>query len=579
MQGIYILLVIIGAIAVTAFARRRNLQPPLVVVALASVVSFMPGMPRPELPPGLILGVVLPPLLYSTALDFSFVSFTRNLWAIVALGVGLVVVSTVAVGLFASWVVPGLALGAALVLGAVLAPSDSVTAVAIGRSLCVPKRVMTILTGESLVNDAAALTLFALATAAVAGTRTFVSNPLLFFGYAAIVGIGVGLGLAMAVHWVRIRMSDPGLETVLGMVAPFAAYLAAEEVHASGVLSVVAAGFWLGHHEASAGFETRLQSRQVWRSMDVLLEAFVFAFMGLQLRFVIEDVTAGGVPLDVFLVSAALVLLAVMVIRAAWIFLVFGPNLYLRMRPWLIARSAVAPRLDGQLRVRWRRVGSLGPMPPREKLPWRNNAVMAWSGMRGVVTLAAAAGVPELTASGQPFPGRGSIQAIAFVVAVGTLLIQGSTLPPLIRVLGLYAQTGSDRERDETRRAQQIAREAARQATAQMISRSPHEVDPVTLRSIEQHVEQYLSAYQVLHEPAENFEAGLHSARQRVVRELIQNILAAQRRALVHERDKGRLDDEVLRALLEQLDYEEAVAARDVPSRLYAQESPDPLHR
>ncbi|HEV7899936.1 MAG TPA: sodium:proton antiporter [Planosporangium sp.] len=564
MYGAQLLLVIIGAIAVTAFAQRRGLQAPLFVVALASMVSFVPGMPRLDLPPEFILGVVLPPLLYSTALDFSFVSFTRNLWSIVTLGVGLVVFSAVATAVFASWVVPGLPLAAGLVLGAVLAPSDAVAAVAVGRRLCLPKRLVSILTGESLVNDAAALTLFTLTSAAVVGIRTRPHNPVLFFLYSAVVGTGVGLLVALVVHWVRVRLCDPGLETVLGMVVPFAAYLVAEQVHASGVLAVVAAGFFLGHHAANAGFETRLQSRQVWRSLDVLLEAFIFAYMGLQLRFVIEDVAARGVPLRVFVVTSVLVLLAVLLTRPVWIFLMFGPAL--RQMKALTVRSTLARRIEDRLRA-W---GGHGRPPLRqsEELPWKYSAVMSWTGMRGVVTLAAAAGVPITTLRGDPFPGRGFIQASAFVVAVGTLLIQGFTLPPLIRALDIADSGEWQHERDETRRAQSIARHAARQATAEMVAHSPHGVDRTVLYSIEQRVEQYLVAYQALHEPTAEAGPGPQAQRPPVVRDLIQHILAQQRRALVRERDAGRLDDEVLRTLLEQLDYEEAAASYDVPNRL-----------
>jgi monovalent cation/hydrogen antiporter len=563
MHGAQLLLVIIGAITVTALARRRGLQAPLIVVALASMISFIPGIPRMDLPPAFILQVVLPPLLYSTALDFSFVSFTRNVWSILTLGVGLVVFSAVVIGFFASWVVPGLSLGAALVLGAVLSPSDAVAAVAIGRRLRLPKRLVTILTGESLVNDAAALTLFTLTTAEVARIRIDPHNPALFFAYSSVAGAGIGLLIAIAVHAVRVRLCDPALETVLGMVVPFAAYLTATQMRASGVLAVVAAGFFLGHHAANAGFETRLQSRQVWRSLDVLLEAFVFAFIGLQLRFVIEDVVARGVPLDVFVATATLVLVAVIVTRPVWIFLTFGPGL--RHVKRLAAGSAVALRVERRVRGWGRSSGP--PVRQRGDLSWQYGAVMSWAGMRGVVTLAAAAAVPVTTATGHPFPGRGSIQATAFVVVIGTLLIQGFTLPPLTRLLRAGRLEERDQERDETRRAQGVAQRAARQATAEMIARSPPD-DPGMLYAVEQHVEQYLIAYHALHQPVMESAPGLEPERSRVVRDLVQHILAQQRRALLRERDSGRLDDEVLRALLEQLDYEEAAASYDLPGRL-----------
>jgi NhaP-type Na+/H+ or K+/H+ antiporter len=373
----------------------------------------------------------------------------------------------------------------------------------------------------------------------------------------------VGLLTAVVVHWLRVRLRDAGLETVLGIVVPFAAYLAAEAVHGSGVLAVVVAGFFLGHHAANAGFETRLQSRQVWRSMDVLLEAFVFAYIGLQLRFVIEDLVVHHIPLDVFLRTAMLVLLAVMLTRPVWITFTFGPARAFAKR--LTVRSAVARRIEERIR-RWGGQ-SKPPLRQAEEPPWTYSVLMSWTGMRGVVTLAAAAGVPVATATGAPFPDRAFIQGSAFVVAVGTLLIQGFTLPPLIRSLKIVDSGTREHERDETRRAQTVAREAARQATAQMVAQSPHGIDRIAMYAIELRVEQYLNAYQTLHQAAESVSIQ-ESERLLTVRTLIQRILAQQRRALVHERDTGRLDDETLRGLLEQLDYEEAAASADVPSRL-----------
>jgi NhaP-type Na+/H+ or K+/H+ antiporter len=207
-NGIGLLLVVIGAVA-AAVARRWRLPAALVVVALASAVSFLPGLPRLELAPESILAVVLPPLLYSATLDTSFVSFRRDLWPIAALGVGLVVFSAFTVGLFASWVVPGLTLGGAFILGAVLAPSDAVAASAFGRKLRLPSRLMTIMTGESLVNDAVALIIFQVAVAAVADTKSFIGQPVLMLLYSATLGVGVGLLTARAVHWIRPRLHDP----------------------------------------------------------------------------------------------------------------------------------------------------------------------------------------------------------------------------------------------------------------------------------------------------------------------------------------------------------------------------------
>ena len=548
MDGVQLLLVIIIAIAVTGLANRRGLQAPLVVVTVGLAASFIPGLPRLELPPEIILGIVLPPLLYSTALEFSFPSFLRNLAPILRLGVGLVVVTAFVVGGVASWVVPGLGFGTALVLGAVVAPPDAVTAVAIGRKLGVPKRVMTILTGESLVNDAAALTLFSVAVAGITGSPTALENPVLFFLYSAVVGILVGLLLGILALWIRRHLQDPGLETVLGLIVPFAAYLLAEELHASGVLAVVLAGFSLGHNSAGAGYATRLQERHVWRSLDVLLEAFVFAYMGLQLRFVIEDVVDPGEPLGRLFGASLPVLLVVLAIRPIWVFLVFSSRL-------LVRRVKVSDR----------------PLPEATST-WKHNALISWTGMRGVVTLAAASGVPLTTQNGDPFPGRASIQFVAFVVAVGTLLIQGATLPTLVRRLAISTAAEEEVERTERRRAREISRQAAHQAATDLLADPPPGVDPAVLSTIAERLreaQEARAAYAPGGPDDDQVEReAANKALARAITLLRKRMLSAQRTALIAQRDDGTLDDEVLRDLLEQLDYEQAATSTGAAARL-----------
>lgn len=538
-----LLLVVVGAIAVTAVANRRGLQPSIVVVVLASAVSFVPGLPRFELEPELILSVVLPPLLYSAALDFSVYSLARNLRPILSLGVGMVIVSTLVTGVVANWIVPEFGLVAALVLGAVVAPPDAVSAVAIGRKLGLPKRLMTILTGESLVNDATALTIFTLAVAAATGSHPFIENAVLLFLYAAVVGCAVGLALAAGVHWTRQRLEESGLETALGLVVPFAAYLFAEELHASGVLAVVAAGFWLGHHDATAGFETRLQGRQVWRSLDTLLEAFVFAYMGLQCKFVFDDLSVHGGEWARFALSAVVVLLVVLLIRPFWVFLTYGQ------------------------RVLWRRYLRLRPPPwkrGRQSLPRAQLTVLSWSGMRGVVTLAAAAGVPAVTASGEPFPGRSTIQALAFVVAVGSLVIQAPTLPLLVRRLKISDDDEQEAEAEEVHRARHIARAAAEQTLRGMIDHPPPGADPAVLGAMRERLAAAMRARQSAEDLDAQVEQAEHTPEVRATMLAVRReLLAAQRRALTAARDAGELDDEVMRRELERLDYEEAAAAAD----------------
>ncbi|OOL29746.1 sodium:proton antiporter [Rhodococcus rhodochrous] len=535
MNGTWILLVVIAAVAVTGLANRGNLQAPLVLVTIGSIASFLPGMPRLELHPDVILGVVLPPLLYSAALRFSVATFRRHLTPILRLGIFTVLVTAFAVAFSASWLVPDLTLGAALVLGAVVAPTDAVSAVAVGQRLGLPKRVIAVLTGEGLVNDATALTLFTVAVSAVAGTRVLVDSPVVFFGYEVAGGVAIGLVLAVVVHRVRGRMYDSPLETVLGLVLPFTAYLAAEEIEASGVLAVVAAGLYMGHRATDASVATRIQERAVWESLDVLLEMFVFAYMGLQLKFVIDEVRESGLDVHRAVLYAFAVLGVVIAVRPLWVLL-----------HWARRRLTREVGLD--------RLG-------RDQFTGREYLVISWAGMRGVVTLAAAGGVPLVLASGEPFPGRETIQVIAFVVAVGTLLIQGATMPALIRVLNvadpyeqLYAQ-------EQMERARTISGTAAEQHLALLARNPPDGVDAEALQRILARVNRSMKARL---EAQQAEEAGEHEPAVpdsgTLFEKLRRSVLRAQRQALIAARDNGDLDDETLRTVLEGLDVEEAAA-------------------
>jgi len=560
-----LILVVVAAIVVTAIAHRRGLEPALIIVVIGIAVSFAPGFEAPELDSHILLSVVLPPLLYSAALDFSFPTFLRNIRPILGLGVGLVVVSAFVVALVSSWLVlVPLTFGTALVLGAIVAPPDAVTAVAVGRKLGLPKRVMAILTGESLINDAAALTLFSIAVAQVAGGHTFIDNPVLLFGYSAVVGPAVGAALGYVTLWIRRRLANPGLETVQGLVVPFAAFICAEELHASGVLAVVVAGFVVGNGTLGAGYQTRLQERYVWNSVDVLLEAFVFAYIGLHLRFVLEDLREAHESLTQVAVASAIVLLIVLVIRPVWVFSMFF-------------RSKLSSHVESRLSVPVPASGGRGALgtlrrdkPPgkwrsridRRPLSWQENVVVSWTGMRGVVTLAAAAAIPVTTVAGEPFPERATIQAIAFVVSVGTLLIQGWTLPLLIKRLHL-SRFNDDHaaDREEELKAERVVHDAADDVLDGFRANPPEGMDPRVLDEIRTTIARHSQDADEMPDP----EA--HTKRSEVFSALYRDVLTAQRAALITERDAGRIEDEAVRAMLERLDLQEAGVSARLASR------------
>jgi NhaP-type Na+/H+ or K+/H+ antiporter len=472
-SGILLVLLALGAIAVAAYGHRLGLQPGLLILVVAAGVSFIPGIPRLELDPELILGVIVPPLLYGAALEFSFFSFIRNLRSIVGLGVGLVAATAIATGYLIAWMLPALGTAGAFVLAAIVAPPDTVTITGHGEEIGLPRRVSTILVGESLVNDAASLAAFTVALAAVTGEEAFFANPVWLFLYGAVVGVLVGLVLGVAADWVRKRLGDPTLETALGLVLPFAAYLTAEELHASGVLAVVLAGFSVNvntifttaSHGGSMDYRTRLLERQMWPVIGSLLEAFVFAYTGLQLRFVIDELRGSDEPLGRTVLAGLVVLLAVILVRFGWVLITFGRA---ATTFWLLQRQIQRdPRVADRIAaLRRRRADEIQRRhrggPPPDPLGWKESLLVAWTGMRGIVTLGAAGGIPFVTASGADFPHRTLIQFLAYVVVIGTLLLQGPTLPRLARLLRI--DTGKDER--EAEQALATAREVAENAAA-----------------------------------------------------------------------------------------------------------------
>ena len=467
-NGVQILLIVGAGIGVSALAHRRGVQPGLVIVVLAAAVSFLPGVPRLELDSELILAIVVPPLLYSAARGASFTSFGQNFRGIFDLGVLLVALTAGALGLLSSWLLPSIGLAAAFLLGSVLAPPDTITTVSHGAELGLPRRATSILTGESLVNDATALTLFSIALAAVNGEHASWGAGALELLRNAVVGAAIGGVLAVATLWLRKRLGNPTLETTLVLLVPFTAFLLAEQVHASGIIAVVVAAFSISinisldpQHQYPGAYRTRLQEEHFWPVMDFLLETFVFAYIGLQLGFVLDELAAQDEPgLARTLVAAGLLLLAAIVLRMAGVFLLFGRWRLgdRRTRRRLARDPGLAARLEQRRsRGRGQRAGVTRLGAPSN----REGVVVGWTGMRGILTLAAAAAVPETTTSGAPFPGRNAIQAIALIVTLGTLLIQGTTIRSLVRWLRLDVAGEVEEARAMRARGLAIARAAA----------------------------------------------------------------------------------------------------------------------
>lgn len=306
-----LLLLVAGSAAIAAAGRRLPVPAPLLLVAVGLAVSYVPGVPDYTLDPHIVLPLLLPPLLHTAATDSSYLDLRAQMRPVALLSVGYVLFATFVVGAAAYLIVPGLPLTAALVLGAVVAPPDAVAATAVARRVGLPNRITTILQGESLVNDATAITAFRVALAAAVGEGATWAGGIAEFLIAAVGGVVVGLVLMVPLHWLRTHVKEALLQNTLSLLIPFVAYAVAEQVHASGVLAVVVVALFLGHRAWEVDFATRLQEEAVWKMVAFVLESSVFALIGLQLPVVLdglgdyEGTDAAWYAVAVFLVVAA----------------------------------------------------------------------------------------------------------------------------------------------------------------------------------------------------------------------------------------------------------------------------------
>ncbi len=491
----------VAAVLIAAMARRCRVAAPLALVIAGLVVSEIPGVLDIRLDPEFVLFVFLPPLLFSAAWDSSYYTLRDNLRPISLLSVGLVLFTAAVVGWTARLVVPGLPLPAAFVLGAVVAPPDAVAAVSIAQRLGLPRKVVAILVGESLFNDATALTAFRVASSAAIGEVVTVLGGIGEFLYAAVAGAAVGLLLGPLLHWLRGKF-DPIVETAIPLLAPFAAYLIAEAVHASGVIAVVVCGLYLGHTFIHSPAKARLLGFSLWPVLVFVLESVVFLLIGLQLVTVLDGVSAWSWPHLLWYATA--VFLAAVVARFAWVF-------------------------------------------ATSRAPWRGRTVVGWAGMRGVVSLAAAFAIPLRT------PDRDLLLFLTFTTVLATLLIQGLTFPLLIRRLGI----GDAKERQADLVAFAGAQHAAsRSALERLEELSAVEDEEVVERLRGLAERRQLRAWERLgggtgpdgsEVPTETY------------RRLRLEMLAAERATFIRLRDERRIDDELLQRALKELDLEEVM--------------------
>nr|WP_240894984.1 cation:proton antiporter [Kineococcus siccus] len=509
----------VAVCVVAAACDRFGWPTPLVLVAVGAVVSFAPPVPAVDLEADLVLYGLLPPLLYATTARTSLFDFRRNKLPTVLLSVVLVVFTTVAVGWTTSLVLPGVALAACMALGAVVAPPDAVAAAALGRRLGLPRRVATLLEEESLVNDATALISLSVAVAALTATP----SPLTVGGEFVLAVVGavlVGALVALVLVSVRRHVRNPVLDTVLSFVAPYLAFLPAEAVHVSGVLAVVVTGLAMAHYSpAVQTAASRLAEATNWRTIAFLLENAVFLLIGLQLPRLVADAARSELSAARIVGVCAAVLAATILSRFVFI---GGVAALLRAVPVASVR-----------RLGWSRGVTV---------------LVSWAGMRGVVTLAAAQLLPE------DVPERDVLLLAAFAVVVGTLLLQGSTLPWVVRRVGLPPP-------DPAEDALQAAAlgDAASAAGLQRLdevltgAEPPHTVAMLRGRSIARSH----AAWERLGRPLSD-----RMTPSVLYADLRQEMLAAERRVVVRARDTGTAEPEVLQAAMRAVDFEEALLDR-----------------
>jgi monovalent cation/hydrogen antiporter len=509
-----LVLLAVSVLAGTTLAERAGFPPPLLLIVLGVVASYVPGVPTVHLTSDVVLLGLLPPLLYAAAIQTSLVDFNANRRPILLLSVGLVVFTTVGVALLVHAMLPELAWWAAFAIGAVVAPPDAVAATAIGRRIGLPRRVVTILEGESLFNDATALV--ALRTAVAAGVGGFALWRVgVDFLIASLGGAAIGVAVFYVVARLRRRVTDPVLDTAISFVVPFATYVVSEELHSSGVVSVVVAGLLLGHKAPILQTaQSRVAERMNWRTIAYLLENTVFMLIGLQAGWIIGDVRDSGLSAARVIVICTTTLVAVIVLRMVWVFFAR----YLLIRP--------GPDPDTGLR------------PPASF-----TLLIGWAGMRGVVTLAAAFVIPADTRY------REVLLLIAFTVVAGTLFLQGLTLPWLARRLEV---PGPDPLEDALARATvlQQASKSGFKRLKQLEVEDPHDV----FGAIKQRIEaRNFAAWEQLGTVADQETPSELYSRVRL--EMIQ----AERARVLEIRSSGQVASEVVAQVLSMLDVEESM--------------------
>lgn len=518
------LLLLLFVVAFGALARRLQTPYPIVLVIAGALLGLVPGIPHIALNPDTVFFVILPPLLYAAAWTTSWREFSCNMANIFSLAFGLVFFTVIGVALAVKYLLPGFDWRIGLVLGAVIAPTDAIAASSIAERIGLPKRIVDILEGESLINDASGLLAleFALAIVLRGETPTFVSG-LLRMTYLIVAGIGIGLAIAWFVNWLERQIDDAPIEIALSILVPYAAYFAADRAHASGVLAVVSCGLYLSRRSSQFfSPSVRLRAWSVWESITFILNGLVFVLIGLQLPYVLAGIH--GIGWGKLFLYGALFSGLVIALRLIWAF----PGAYISygIRRRFLHHRIALPSLSSIM-------------------------VVGWTGMRGVIALAAAISLPQVLNDGSPFPQRNVIIFLAFCVILVTLVLQGLTLPWVVRMLGLADTSSANLEEEKARR--QVL-EAALEYLEEQRKNDEANFDSI----YDDIVGHYQKKLYALTRAGEEEPIGYRPQDQKRYSRLAQQLLSVEREAAIRLRDEGKISDSVLRQLEYELDLREA---------------------
>ena len=518
---LFLVLLVAG---LTTLAQRFKIPYPIVLFMGGVVLSLFPRLPQVALNPDVVFLVVLPPLLYIGGFNTSWRDFHKNMVSILMLAFGLVGFTVLGVALGTTWLIPGFDYRLGAVLGAVVSTTDAIAATAIAKRLGLPRRIVDVLEGESLVNDASGLLALQFSVAlVVAGRRPGPGLAMLELLWLVAGGIAIGLFAAFVIHRVSLEITDSPVEITLSLATPYLAYLAAEGIHASGVLATVVCGLYIGRKNSEVlSINARLESTAVWKTLEFGLNGLVFILMGLQLRLIlsgIHDLSMG--QLMRYGITFAILVVALRII-------------------WVYPGAAIAYWIRRHL------LHQVEPRPTGKQI-----FIVAWTGMRGVLALAAAISLPTVLQNGAPFPQRDLIIFLTFSVIFVTLVLQGLTLPAVIRKLGLAVGGEQNLEEQQARllivnTVLDYLRDLSRQA------KSDHK------EIYEDMIRHYQARATLVEAGGEEMQPEREIAMARYERNLSQELRALERSTAVILRNEDKINDELLRTIERELDLSEA---------------------